>query len=195
MGDGAAASRMKHRLRTLAMAAASAAAFVAGAAAQAVAQAPLEYEVKGAFLYKFLPFVEWPASALPAANSPFVLCTLGNDPFGPGFDKTVTVQNISGHPLAVRHIPNGGDASGCQAVFISIADPQEEAAAVHAFDGKPVLTVTDSGSASGGIISFVMEHNRVHFDIDDAAAARDGLTISSKLLDLARKVNLRKAGP
>jgi hypothetical protein len=35
----------------------------------------------------------------------------------------------------------------------------------------------------------------VRFDIDDAAAAKDGLSISSKLLDLARKVKPRKAAP
>jgi hypothetical protein len=35
----------------------------------------------------------------------------------------------------------------------------------------------------------------VRFDIDDAMAERDGLSISSKLLKLARAVNPRKAAP
>ena len=59
----------------------------------------------------------------------------------------------------------------------------------------PMLTVTDSNAPKPGVIAFVVEHNHVRFDIDDAAAARDGLVISSKLLGLARNVKPRKAAP
>jgi hypothetical protein len=37
----------------------------------------------------------------------------------------------------------------------------------------------------------VIHDNRVRFEIDDAAAARNGLTISSKLLGLALSVKPR----
>ena len=167
-------------------------AVLAGAAS---AQDSLEYAVKGAFLYKFLPFVEWPGSAFASPNSPIAICLLGDDPFGAGLDKTVAEQRISGHPLVMRHMPVGADVSSCQAVFFHIDDPRLETDAVHALDGKPVLTITDSGAADGGVISFVVEQNHVRFDIDDAEAAHDGLVISSKLLDLARKVTPRKAAP
>ena len=43
------------------------------------------------------------------------------------------------------------------------------------------------------MISFVMLDNHVRFDIDDAAARKDGIRISSKLLELAHKVT-RRAG-
>jgi YfiR/HmsC-like len=42
-----------------------------------------------------------------------------------------------------------------------------------------------------GVVSFVIIANHVDFDIDDAEAAQDGLTISSKLLGLAHAVRLR----
>jgi hypothetical protein len=49
-----------------------------------------------------------------------------------------------------------------------------------------VLTVVDSTVPDrGGIMQFVVKHGRVRFDIDTAAAARNHLTISSKLLNLA----------
>ena len=57
--------------------------------------------------------------------------------------------------------------------------------------GRPVVTVTDSGIASRGVISFVVASNRVRFDIDDALASQGGLIISSKLLGLARTVKQR----
>lgn len=193
MGHGGVTAAMKRWLRAPHCMLALSAILAAGTDAHA--QGSLEYAVKGAFLYKFLPFVEWPASVFPAPNSPIAICILGDDPFGPVLDKIVSEQRITGHPLAMRHIPVGADAASCQAVFIHIDDPRLETDAVHALDGKPVLTITDSGAADGGVISFVVEQNHVRFDIDDAEAAHDGLVISSKLLDLARKVTPRKAAP
>jgi hypothetical protein len=45
-----------------------------------------------------------------------------------------------------------------------------------------------------GIIHFVIRGNRVRFVIDDAAAAKNGMTISSKLMRLALAVHLRGGG-
>jgi hypothetical protein len=61
--------------------------------------------------------------------------------------------------------------------------------------GTPVLTVTDEAQGSAhGIIHFVIRGNRVRFAIDDAAAAKNGMTISSKLMRLALSVRLRNGG-
>jgi hypothetical protein len=53
-----------------------------------------------------------------------------------------------------------------------------------------VLTVTDEslGRETGGVITFAVRDNRVRFRIDTAAAAQNGLTVSSKLLSLALNV-------
>jgi hypothetical protein len=40
----------------------------------------------------------------------------------------------------------------------------------------------------GGMIGFVLDDDRVRFDINLAAARRSGLQISSRLLRVARKV-------
>ena len=159
------------------------------------ADGSVEYAVKGTFLYKFLPFVQWPASAFAAPNSPITICILGRDPFGSALDKAVADQVVETHLVVVKRGATLSDLPACQAVFVSLANPEAQADAVHAFDGKPVLTVTDSTASPAGVIGFVVEQNHVRFDIDDALAARDGLTISSKLLTLARKVTPRKAGP
>ena len=41
------------------------------------AMEPLEYQVKAAFLLNFTKFVEWPAAAFAAADSPIAICILG----------------------------------------------------------------------------------------------------------------------
>ena len=47
-------------------------AFAPGAAN--AGEASLEYAVKANFLYKFGPFVDWPATAFATPSSPFTIC-------------------------------------------------------------------------------------------------------------------------
>jgi hypothetical protein len=51
---------------------------------------------------------------------------------------------------------------------------------------QPVLTITDAVNApKRGVIHFVLVDGRVRFFIDQGAAQRRGLNISSRLLTLA----------
>lgn len=157
----------------------------------AVAQAqdpPIEYAVKAAYLYKFAPFVDWPAAAFASASSPFQLCILGRDPFGASLDQTVSGQRVDGHPVMVRRIERVDAASGCHILYLGASRVQTAAEALRAVRGTPILTVADSARDGGAIIKFVVKDNRVRFDIDTAAAAANRVTISSKLLGLATSV-------
>ena len=153
----------------------------------------LEYAVKATYLYKFAGYVDWPPKSFAAPDSPFSLCIAGDDPFGATLDTAVQGQRIGGRPVVVRRLKTVGRDSGCQILFVGGPDPQR-AQMIDAVRGSGVLTVTEGADAGGatGIINFVIRDNRVRFDIDQEAAARNGLSISSKLLSLA--LNLRARG-
>ncbi len=152
----------------------------------------LEYPVKATYLYKFAPFVTWPDSAFSAPNSPFVICVLGEDPFGPVLDQAVSTQRIGARALVIRRLERVDRGSGCQILYLGASRGQSEADALAAVRGAPVLTVTDAArSEPQGVIHFVVQDNRVRFQIDDQAAAQNGLMISSKLLSLAVSVRPR----
>ena len=69
------------------------------------------------------------------------------------------------------------------------------AEALNVVRGTPTLTVTDSAiGETAGIMHFVIVDGRVSFDIDNIAAATNRLTINSKLLALARRVNAARPG-
>jgi hypothetical protein len=59
-----------------------------------------------------------------------------------------------------------------------------------------VATVADSAGflEQGGMINLIMEANRVRFEINAVAAERAGLTISSQLLKLAKRVVPAQSG-
>ena len=158
------------------------------------AQTPsLEYAIKATFLYKFVPFVEWPAGAFETPQSPVVICVLGNDPVAALIDSAIADQRVEQRALTVRHLDAVRRDSGCHLLYVAASNAESAEQAIASVRGTPVLTVTDSARVAGpaGIITFEIVENRVGFDIDDAAAAQNGLTISSKLLSLARRVRTR----
>jgi hypothetical protein len=150
---------------------------------------PTEYQVKAAFLYQFAKFVEWPPESFSNAESQLVLCVIGADPFGDTLQEMVRGKTVNGRPLALQKHADGGGANNCHIAFL----PTSQARAVlqGARRRHPWLTVGESEQflAWGGIINFVIEDNRVRFEINPDAAEQAGLRMSSKLLALARIVH------
>ena len=151
----------------------------------AAGAASLEYQVKAAYLYKLLPFVDWPAGSLPPAGAPLNLCVVGDDPFGSILDQAARNQQVNGRPLVVRRIATVSKSSDCQVLYIAGSKRQSVADALQTVKGAPSLTITEVSETRGSIIQFVVKEGRVRFTIDVAAAAENGLTISAKLLSLA----------
>ncbi len=154
----------------------------------------LEYGVKAAYLYKLGDYIEWPAAAFDSPTSPVQICIAGADPFGGSLDATVSGEHVKGRPIAIRKLRLVERNSGCHIVYFGGSDQQSASQGLALLQGTPVLTVTDAArnSDAAGIVHFVTKANRVRFDIDDQAAAQNGLTISSKLFGIAASVKLRK---
>ena len=165
---------------------------VFGLAPAATAQEPLDLAVKATYLYKLAPFVDWPQGAFAGPDSPFDLCVIGDDPFGPILDRAVAGQRVGAHPIIVHRLPTAAARSGCELAFVEGSKDQTVREALRQLSGSPVLTVTDN-QASRGIVDFITEDGRVRFRIDDQAASENGLTISSKLLSLAISVVPKRA--
>lgn len=166
---------------------------VVGADAFAQSRQPdvsLEYAVKATYLYKFAPFVNWPPDTFTSPDAPFGICVVGQDPFQGFLENAVAGRKLGSHPFVVHKLDRATHATECQIVFIDTTRPAEVGEALRRFDGAPVLTVTDSNApdGAGSIVQFVMDNGHVRFEVDNAAAARHHLVISSKLLSLALAV-------
>jgi hypothetical protein len=179
----------RHARGLLARAALVALGAVAAFATTAAAESEsLEYAVKATFLYKFAPFVEWPPMVFSSATAPLVVCVVGKDPFGPLLDQAIAGQKMGDRPVVIHRMDTASRDAGCHIMFIGGSPGQSADDALNVMRGAPVLTVTDSGQSAQGMISFVIDNARVRFDIDDDAASRAGIMVSSKLLSLAHRV-------
>lgn len=181
-----------HHLRMLRNLLICAAAAAGGAQAQPISP---EYAVKADYLSKFAPFVEWPGGVFASPASPFVVCFAGDEPFGPVLARNLEAQRVGRRPVVVRRMAKVEDRGDCHVLYLAGSKSQSIADGLAIVRGSPVLTVTDSRSSgpARGIIHFVIDSNRVRFQVDDQAAANNGLTLSSKLLSLALSVKPRGA--
>lgn len=150
-----------------------------------------EYAVKAAMLVNFAKFVKWPASAFSDSRSSFVIAVYGDDPFGRHLDDVVKGQQLDGRPISIRRVRKGSVDTSAHLLFV--ADKSTKSLKdLSICGGKPILMVGESESfvKSAGHIGFVMENQRIAFVINNRIAQSAGLTISSKLLNLAKRVDL-----
>lgn len=157
---------------------------------------PTEYQAKAAFLEKFCQFVEWPEHAFAGDGSPLVIGVFGENPFRDALENLAAKDTINGHAIVVRQIKSPPDLKGCHVVFIPASVKAREPEALASVSGLGILTVgeTDDFIQHGGMINFVVDNSRIRFEINDAAARRAGLKISSKLLALARPAAAKPPG-
>ncbi len=153
--------------------------------------ASVEYQVKAAFLLNFAKFVEWPAGAFAGPSGPIFVCVLGHDSFGSALDDVLRGQTINNHPLRPLRITSIPDLKSCQMAFVSQTENKRLPAVLAALKGSGVLTVGESldFASQGGAIQFYLQDGRVHFAVNVDAVQRAHLTLSSKLLALAKIVH------
>jgi hypothetical protein len=143
-----------------------------------------EPDVKAVYLFNFAQFVEWPETAFASRDSSFVICILGDDPFGRTLDEVVKGEVVNGRHFGVDRLRKVEDLKTCHILFVAEADADRFARITAALDKRPILTVgdTDMFTAGGGIVRFVTDRKRVRLRVNVEAAKAANLSISSNLL-------------
>jgi hypothetical protein len=149
-----------------------------------------EYPVKLAFLYNFTKFVEWPPDSYRDPGAPLAICIVGRDPFSQDIERDLRTRAVGKHPVALVTLKLSDTLRGCHMVFIPATENGQADKIVKDLKGSSTLTVgeTEGFAELGGIINLTVEGNKVHFEVNQFAAQRASLKISSKLLSLAKIV-------
>lgn len=152
------------------------------------AEDSLELRVKSAFLFNFANFISWPDSKLAGPADPVWFCLLERDTLGPVLEATIDGKSVDGHPLQVRYVDRMDALRDCELAYLGVMDASR-LPALEMLRGSGVLSVYDSEvTQSPGIVRFFLEERRVRFEINQAAAEREGLQVSSRLMGVAKVV-------
>lgn len=166
-------------------------AFAQGGSSQA-----LERRVKAAFLYKFLGYADFPASAFADSASPVTIGVVGSEEMAAELGRVVSGRQVRGRPIVVRTLREG-DPAQVHLLFVAGSDSARVArvlraagATTAATPSGALLTVTECelGLQNGSVINFRIIEERVRFDVSLDSAERNNVKLSSRLLTVANRV-------
>jgi hypothetical protein len=153
-----------------------------------------EAQVKAAFVYNFLKFVEWP-EPVTDARAPLVVAIMGGGATAEATAGFLASKSVGTRPIVIRRLAPGEPIGDANALFVGDGDVGRIRQQLARLKGAPVLTIgeSDEFTAMGGIIAMLVEDRKVRFEINAPAGAATGLRISSKLLALARAARAEAA--
>ena len=146
-----------------------------------------EYKVKAAFVFNFTKFVDWPQEAFGTTDAPLTIGILRENPFGSDLDEIIRNKTVNNRTLKTRLLHSVAECTNCNVLFLSTAEKGRIKEVLEKLHDASILTVseTDGFTEAGGMINFVREGNKFRFQINNEAAKRAKLKISSKMLGLA----------
>ncbi len=146
-------------------------------------------QTKANMLWNLAKFVEWPAPQNDP-KAPIVFTILGEDELAGDLAGVLSSKMVNGRPVFVRFARRPQDAKGSQILYVAATELPHMTEALAAVDSLPVLTVSDvpGFAAHGGMVGFMAQGDKVHFEVNRTHAEKTGLKLSAKLLALAHLV-------
>lgn len=151
---------------------------------------PKEYQVKAAFIYNFVKFVEWPGALAVTKQNNINICVIGSDPFGDVGVQIFQRASTTALKLTLLDKRSASAANDCHIAFISRSEDGRLDEVMAALKNKPVLTVSDIDDFAkrGGMVGFISDDNKVKLVVNSTNVAAAGLRVDAQLLEIAHQV-------
>lgn len=147
-----------------------------------------EQALKAAFLYNFTKFVEWPPERFPDPQSPIVIALFKEGPVKAELERITQGRKVGGRPIAVKLVQSAAQAASAHVLFIGNDEEgllsKDQIENLHR-GGVLTVGASQDFAALGWLITFVLEGDKMRFQINLYAAEHANLKISAQLLKLA----------
>jgi len=153
------------------------------------ADADAQYRLRAAFIYNFIRFIKWPEQ-LETNSREITLCVNADDNAYRAIKYELQGKEIKDKSMHIRRLTHIDDLPECWIAYNSPSVKLLELPVESHMSGKGLLTIgerPDSIQASD-IIRFYIDDDQLRFEINPSMARKAGITISSKLLRLAKIV-------
>jgi hypothetical protein len=144
-----------------------------------------ELQVKSAYVFNFIKFVQWPADAI-KRGSRINLCVIGNDELHASLS---TLNGRKAGDYEIQITPHTGNVvlSSCHVLYIGNLEQRRLVPIIKSLGDAPVLTISDiPGFAErGGGIGLLNRDDKLLFEVNLASTRKAELHLSSQMLNLA----------
>jgi hypothetical protein len=115
---------------------------------------------------------------------------LGAEGFSDVLEETVADKTAGARPMRVKRVEQARDLVACNVAYVTTESSAQAERLLSQLAGHGVLTVYEApATLPAGVVRFYLEDRRVRFEINAAAAEREGLQVSSKLLAVAKVID------
>lgn len=162
---------------------------LAAAGAQPCRAELTELQIKSAYVFNFIKFVEWPADTIKPGGQ-IRLCVIGND----GLHASLSMlggRKIGAYELQILPpLARNEGLSLCHVLYIGGQEQRRFLQIIKSLGDAPVLTVSDvpDFAEHGGDIGLLYRESRMLFEVNLASTRKTGLRLSSQMLNLAANI-------
>ena len=154
-----------------------------------------EYDLKAACLVKMIPFITFTEVASVGTPQTLSIVVLGDDPFGARLDRAMDSMAREARSVQITRFSSIEQLRESEqtfdAVFIAFSGASQIGQALSHFSTSGTLMIGESDQfcEQGGMVCLRNASDRIQLVINQKAAEKAGLKISSKLLALATVVD------
>lgn len=142
-----------------------------------------EYTIKAAYLYNFALLTDWHRAE---TTGDFNICFYKED-LGAASDA-LNNKVLRNQKVKVSTITTLEGAKGCQMVFIRESEEQSGEKLIQKLSGTSILIVSETTKITDSHITMLRDNRKIAFDINLKPIREADLSVSSRLLKLARRV-------
>ena len=141
-----------------------------------------EPAIRVAYVFNLTKYVEWPR-----AGNQLVIGFIGDGPMGEALEKMLAGKTSDSRLIRVVLSPSEEGLDECDVVYVATSSTKKVHETLDRLRNKSVLTIgeTEPFLKSGGMIGLVRVGQQVRMIINQDAAERARLKISSRVLNLA----------
>lgn len=143
-----------------------------------------EHQVKAAFIYNFIRFVDWPTAE---PGKPIRVAVAADEEIFESVRDALHGKTIGDRLISVAASRGPADAADADVVYITGNDEETIRRYMSVAEGRPVLTITETKRFPnvGSLVNFYLSEDSVRFAVNATALERSALKMSSQMLQYA----------
>lgn len=141
-------------------------------------------DAQAMFIYNFSRLIEWPVNA---KSGNFVIGVLGKSDVYTSLSGFVSGKKVGNQDISVKHFNNINEISQCHILFVSFGKSGQMPEIISQVKNNYNLVIGEKKDLinNGAAINFVIDDNKLRFQLNAANAEKYQLKISKSLQEMA----------
>jgi hypothetical protein len=142
------------------------------------------YKMHTVFIFSFTRYIQWPSTY---NGGDFEILVLGDSPIVEELKSMAQVKKVGDRSIKITKINSPSEIRKCNMLFIPAAKSEQIDEVLEKVTTQSILVVTEEPGlgAKGSNVNFILKEGKLAFELNQAAASKQGLKISNELSRLA----------